>query len=73
MMVNPMPRNHRARRKCVVHPARDLPARQIHIHRHLIVQFNVFPLRFLRARVVVDLIEDDDRVRPGSSGEQGKE
>ena len=67
------PRNHRAHWKCVIHPARERPPRHVHIHRHLVVQFDVFPGCLRRVRVIVDFVEDDDGVAAGSDSENGEE
>ena len=54
---------HGARRKQVGDPSSEPPTRQVHVHGHLVVQFDPFQSRFLILWVIVDLVEDHGAVR----------
>ena len=58
----PARRNHRARRERIIHPARNPPVRQIHLHAHHIEKLDPLPRVARARRVVVDFVEGDDRV-----------
>ena len=67
----PARRNRRAAGKRKVHAARDPPAREIHVHRHLVVEFD--PLGISHAgRVIHDLIENRGRIHR-ARGERERE
>ena len=54
-------------REGVINAALDGPSGDVHVHRHLVVQLDPFPKRFLALGMVHDLIEDQGAVSPGAA------
>ncbi len=54
--------NDRALGKPEINAPGQHPPRQVHIHRHLVMEFDPFHGRFIGCRVVHDLVEDHDTI-----------